>query len=62
MDDVLITIIFDIVSDKYQSEIDCYVCNNETAMGDSFKCEGACGRRMHAKCVGVNKTVLKSLY
>lgn len=42
------------------SEIDCYVCKNETALGDSFRCEGTCSRRMHAKCVGVNKTVLKT--
>lgn len=42
------------------NELDCYVCCSETALGDSFKCEGPCARRMHAKCVGVNKTVLKT--
>lgn len=42
------------------SEIICYICENETASGDSFKCGGVCNRRMHAKCVGVNKTVLKA--
>lgn len=44
------------------SEINCYVCKNETAPGDSFKCEGPCGRRMHAKCVSVSKTVLKTYF
>lgn len=42
------------------SEIDCYVCKSETALGDSFKCAGICNRRMHAKCVSMNKTVLKA--
>lgn len=42
------------------SEIDCYICKSETASGDSFKCEGPCARRMHAKCVSMSKTVLKT--
>ncbi len=43
------------------SEIDCYICKSETASGDSFKCEGPCARRMHAKCVSVNKILKDSL-
>lgn len=42
------------------SELTCYVCENETEAGDSFKCGGVCTRRMHGKCVGMNKTVLKA--
>lgn len=42
------------------SEIECYVCENETVDGDSLNCGGVYNRRMHAKCVGINKTVLKA--
>lgn len=42
------------------SDIDCYICKSETALGDSFKCEGSCARRMHARCVGMNKTAYKA--
>lgn len=38
---------------------DCYICENETTPTDSIKCEGVCGKSMHAKCAGISKTVLK---
>lgn len=50
----------DLQTSDNMSELDCYVCTSETALGDSFKCEGPCARRMHAKCVNMNKTVLKA--
>lgn len=42
------------------SEIICYICENETQAGDSLKCGGMCNRRMHAKCVSINKHALKA--
>ncbi|KAJ6634609.1 hypothetical protein Bhyg_13184 [Pseudolycoriella hygida] len=38
----------------------CYICEDEATDTNSIKCEAVCERAMHAKCVGMNKTVCKA--
>lgn len=38
---------------------DCYICESETTPSDSIKCEGVCGKNMHAKCGGISKSLLE---
>lgn len=38
----------------------CYICEDEVSEADSIKCDGICERTMHAKCIGMNKTVRKA--
>lgn len=39
-------------------EDNCFIC--EDSKGDTFKCDGVCNKMMHAKCVGMTKTVYKA--
>lgn len=39
-------------------EDNCFIC--EDSKGDTFKCDGVCNKNMHAKCVGMTKTVYKA--
>lgn len=38
---------------------DCYICESETTPADSLRCEGVCGRNIHAKCAVISKSLLK---
>lgn len=38
----------------------CYICEDEVTTINSIKCEGVCERTMHAKCVGMTKTVCRA--
>lgn len=38
----------------------CYICEEEGTEANSIVCDGLCERTMHAKCVGMNKTVCKA--